>query len=393
MKRRSPQQALNDYTDREHSQVKHAILESYLERCLMIIGRHFSKIAYIDCFAGPWQSTTPDLSDTSPGIAIKTMATCDLALKKKHHAHARLRSIFIEADPQRADQLDAYVQRCPSNITPPEVWRKPFENSIPEILAWLEPGEFAFMFVDPFGWKGVVDPKVLAPLLQRTNTELLINFMWNFLNLATGHEDQHQNLTAIFGKDWQEAATGSSEDKRIRLMRRYRQQLVEAANHSAVPLRTAMLPVEYVDRRTIIFYLVYATHNATGLVVFREQAEEAAEHQARIKVQHKLNKIARDTGQDDMFGADQHRQEQHSLLVDMKAVWMQQFSKVGDEVVVDYRFMANLIEHSEFLLSELQTALRELIGEGMLANLDAKAARPKNAVNYRRKGERLKRLR
>jgi three-Cys-motif partner protein len=391
MKRRSPQDALRDYTDREHSQIKHAILESYLERCLMIIGQHFSKIAYIDCFAGPWQSTTPDLSDTSPGIAIKTMATCDLVLKKKHHARTRLRSIFIEADVQRADQLDAYVQRCPSNITRPEVWRKSFENAIPEILTWLEPGEFAFVFVDPFGWKGIVDPVVLAPLLQRKNTELLINFMWNFLNLATGHEDQHQNLTAIFGKDWQDAATGSSEAKRVGLMSRYRQQLVQVGGNLAAPLRTAMLPVEYVDRRTIIFYLVYATHNATGLVVFREQAEEAANHQARLKLQHRLNKIARDTGQDDMFGATQHVREQHSALADLKNVWVQQFPKAGDEVVVDYRFMANLIEHSEFLLSDLQAALRELVREGTLTNLDAKAARPKNAVNYR-KGERLKRL-
>lgn len=247
------------------------------------------------------------------------------------------------------------------------------------------------MFVDPFGWKGVVDPNVLAPLLKRKNTELLINFMWNFLNLATGHEDQRQNMTAIFGDGWEEAATGSSEAKRVRLMSRYREQLAQAGSDSTTSLRTAMLPVEYVDRRTIIFYLVYATHNAAGLVVFREQAEEAANHQARLKLQHKLNKIACETGQDDMFGADQHTQEQHMLMVDLKAVWMEQFHKVGDERIVDYCFMANLIEHSEFLLSDLQAALRELIEHGSLINLNAKAPRPKNAVNYKKK-ERLKRL-
>lgn len=392
MKRHSVQDALKDYTDREHSQVKHTILESYLERCLMIIGQHFPKIAYIDGFAGPWESTTTDLADTSPGIAIKTMATCDLALKKKHK-QARLRSIFVETEAAPAAQLSAYVQNAPSNIVRPEVWCTSFESAIPNILKWLEPGEFAFVFVDPCGWKGLVNPEVLAPLLQRKNTELLINFMWNFMNLATGHDDQHDNLASIFGNKWKTAAAGSSEAKRVKMMNLYRQQLTQVCAKPHLPrLRTAMLPIEYIDQQKIIFYMVYATHNATGLVVFREQAEEAATHQARLKLQHKLNKVAQNQGQRDMFGADAHTPEQRSLPADLTQLWMRHFPKVGDEIIVNYEVIADMIEDTDYLLTELQTALANLIKDGYLVNLDAKAARPKKAVNYRNK-ERLKRLR
>lgn len=392
MKRRPVQEALKDYTDREHSQVKHTILESYLERCLMIIGQRFPKIAYIDGFAGPWESTTTDLTDTSPGIAIKTMATSSLALNKKHK-HARLRSIFVEADETRAEQLKAYVQQAPTNIVRPEVWCASFENAIPNILKWLEPGEFAFVFVDPCGWKGLVDPSVLAPLLQRKSTELLINFMWNFMNLATGHDDQHDNLTSIFGEAWKSAAAGSSEAKRINMMNLYRQQLSQVCSQSDLPrLRTAILPVEYIHQRKIIFYMVYATHNATGLVVFREQAEEAATHQVRLKLQHKLNQVAQNKGQDDMFGADNHVPEQRTSPSHLSQLWLQHFPNVGDELVADYGLIADMIENTEYLISELQSALADLIEQGVIANLNAKGVRPKNAVNYKNK-ERLKRMR
>jgi three-Cys-motif partner protein len=392
MTRRSAREALQGYEDREHSLVKHTILQSYLQRCLMITGLRFSKIAYIDCFAGPWQSTTSDLSDTSPGIAIRTMVNCETALRSMHRKHVRIRSIFVDSDDERATLLEAHVKSAPANIVRPEVWRKTFENAIPEIVHWLERDEFAFVFVDPFGWKGLIEPIVLAPFLKREHTELLINFMWNFVNLATGHEEQHKNLDAIFGDGWQASAIGASEPKRVEMMNRYRRLLAEAcAGHNNYKLRTAMLPVEYVDKKKIVFYLVYATHSPTGLVVFREQAEEAAKTQSRLKLQHRLDKVAKKKGQDDLFTADAHDEQPRPLPEDLRQLWMGHFPHVGSELVVDYTVIADMIEHSDYLLSELQAALANLISSGVIANTSAQGRRTKNVVNYRKK-ERLARL-
>lgn len=390
--RRSTRDALKHYEDREHSLIKHTILRSYLQRCLMIIGRHYSKIAYIDCFAGPWMSTSGDLSDTSPGIAIRTMSACGATLKTMHGRDVRLRSVFIESDDERASLLENHVANVPSNIVRPEIWPATFEDVIPKIIAWLDHDEFAFVFVDPFGWKGLVEPSVLAPFMQRKRTEVLINFMWNFLNLATGHEEQHTNLDAVFGQGWQEATSGSSEAKRIELMNRYRRLLGDTCVAHDVPkLRTALLPVEYVDKKKIIFYLVYATHNPTGLVVFREQAEEAAQEQSRLKLQHRLDRMAEKNGQMDLFGVDAHEDEPRLPSQDLKALWLRYFPTVGSSLIVDYALIAELIEDSDYLLSELQAALRELIETGIIENTAAKKRRPKNAVNYRA-NERLVRL-
>lgn len=384
--------ALKRYEAREHSLVKHTTLQSYLERCLMIIGQQFNKIAYIDCFAGPWKSTTTDLSDTSPGLAIQTMVGCQTALKTKLGRSVRIRSVFVESDQERADLLDVHVQQAPSNIVRPEIWRKTFESAIADIVRWLEPDEFAFVFVDPFGWKSLIEPSVLAPFLRRDKTELLINFMWNFLNLATGHQDQHSNLDAVFGTGWQRDAAGNSEYKRIQLMNRYRNALIETSNgYSRQRLRTAMLPVEYVDKKKIVFYLVYATHNPTGLIVFCQQAEEVAKQQSRLKLQHKLDAVARKQGQDDLFTADTHEEEARLMPHDANDFWLHRLPTIGSELVVDAPVMADIIEESDLRVSELQTALRGLIETGIVVNTSAQKARPKNVVDYRRR-ERLVRL-
>ena len=42
-----------DYIGREHSGIKHYLLEHYLEKLFMIIGHHEKRICYVDCFSGP----------------------------------------------------------------------------------------------------------------------------------------------------------------------------------------------------------------------------------------------------------------------------------------------------------------------------------------------------
>lgn len=392
MKPRPAQEALQQYPEREHSLVKHTILEAYLERLLMIVGQWAPKIAYIDGFAGPWKSTTADLSDTSPGIAIRTMANCQDNLQKKLGKPVRFRSIFMETDSERANFLDGHVQTAPANITRPEVWCKPFESSIADVLHWLEPDEFAFVFVDPFGWKGIIEADSLAPLLRRPKTELLINVMWNFINLATGHPEQKANLAAVFGKDWESALVGTEGRSRV-LMRRYRDQLVQACvGAHRQRLRTAMLPVEYVDKDKVIFYLVYTTANPTGLTTFHQEAEDVNRTQARLKLQYRLDTFAKKKGQPDIFSADAHEPERQVSLNQVKQQWMAHFPNVGSELQVDAAVMADLIEHSDFLLSEYLMGIGELIEAGVIENTQAKGHRTKFPVNFKKKGELLRRL-
>lgn len=315
------------------------------------------------------------------------MSKCQSALLARGE-QVRLRSVFVESDPERADLLEARAKIVGSNITPPEVWRCSFEAAMPDIVRWLEKDEFAFVFVDPFGWKDIVTPSILAPLLRRAHTELLINFMWNFVNLATGHATQKSNLETLFGPDWEEAANPGGEVKRRELMKLYRAKLSDTCDGQDIHrLRTGMLPVEYAGKKQVIFYLVYATH----LVVFHEEAEKVAAKQSQFKLQHRLNNVAKTRGQNDLFSADDHRDEPRLPAHDLKDIWLKYIPSPGDEVVVNAIVMADLVEGTDYLFSEIKAAVKELIEEGIVQNLDAKRPRPTNPVDYR-KTERLRRI-
>jgi hypothetical protein len=62
-----------------------------------------------------------------------------------------------------------------------------FSNPTETVARWICNDEMTFVLIDPTGWKDVISPKVLAPILRKTSVEMLINVMWNFINLATGH--------------------------------------------------------------------------------------------------------------------------------------------------------------------------------------------------------------
>lgn len=69
------------YEGREQALVKHALLKSYLEKLVLIIGMSAKKagraeICFVDCFAGPWGAPDDDLEGTSISLSLKTLAAC-----------------------------------------------------------------------------------------------------------------------------------------------------------------------------------------------------------------------------------------------------------------------------------------------------------------------------
>ena len=65
----------NAYEGREQALVKHALLKSYLEKLVLIIGMSARKaghveICFVDCFAGPWGAPNDDLEGTSISLSL-----------------------------------------------------------------------------------------------------------------------------------------------------------------------------------------------------------------------------------------------------------------------------------------------------------------------------------
>jgi len=168
------------YEGREQTLVKHLILGKYLEHFAHIIGFRWNSITYVDCFSGPWNVRSDELTDSSFSIALQELRKA----KETHHRLSgkslSLRCFFLEKDPAAYARLKQFAKE----IRDAEVETKnnDLESSIDAIVNFVRGGgheTFPFVFIDPTGWSGFAMQNI-APLLRFDPGEVVINF-------TTGH--------------------------------------------------------------------------------------------------------------------------------------------------------------------------------------------------------------
>jgi three-Cys-motif partner protein len=387
---------LEPYAGREQASVKHFLLESYLERLIMITARvRYDRIAYVDAFAGPWKSAREDLTDTSFAKAIEVMHGCRIALAKQFHRSVSFRALFVERDPERFARLKKFADEKSTAEVEIKAINEDFAASAESVAHWIRADEMAFVLIDPTGWKDVISPTSLSPLLGKPNVEMLINVMWNFINLATGHINQEQNLKNIFGEEFPGLAAEGGTSEGANWMHAYLTRLRNAGGRArtASRLRTAWFPVEFPSKNRVFYYLTYVTHHVKGMIVFLEESERTLRYQRQMKFVVKQKRREADTGMADIFGDTLHTKESRtgSSQSQARSLWLEVLPSVGSEAYIDESRIADMAETCGCLISLLQFTLRLLIEEGVLENVDAARPRPKNVVNYE-KGETIRRL-
>jgi three-Cys-motif partner protein len=387
---------LEPYSGREQASVKHFLLESYLERLIMITAsKKYDRIAYVDTFAGPWKSSREDLTDTSFAKAIEVMHGCRIKLAKQFHRSVSFRALFVERDPERFARLKTFADERSTAGIEIKAINEDFAESAESVARWIHADEMAFVLIDPTGWKDVIAPATLSPLLGKPNVEMLINVMWNFINLATGHINQEQNLRNIFGEEFPALAAEGSISKGANWIHAYLNMLRNAAVNtpSVSRLRTAWFAVEFPSKNRVFYYLTYVTHHAKGMIVFLEESERALHFQRHMKFIVRQKRREADSGTADIFGDTLHAEQGQidNSKSDARLLWLGLLPSVGSEIYVDESRIADMAETCRCLISHLQSALRLLIEEGILENVHAERARPRNVVNYK-KGETIRRL-
>ncbi len=97
------------YFRREQSQIKHVVLEKYLERFAIIVGQWAEGIIYVDGFSGPWNSVSGDFRDSSFAIALGQLRSARDTVRASFGKDLRIKCIFLERDPTAFAQLEAYA--------------------------------------------------------------------------------------------------------------------------------------------------------------------------------------------------------------------------------------------------------------------------------------------
>ncbi|BCO29469.1 hypothetical protein MIZ03_4392 [Rhodoferax lithotrophicus] len=199
---RIPQFIPDSYIGREQALVKHKLLESYLEKLILIIGMSAKRqrsveIGYVDCFAGPWGDESESMASTSIAISLQTMDSCRKKLLSLG-VQANIRALYIEKNLSAFKRLSTYLQSSTPECVSSKCLQGDFLNLRDDILTWCGRESFVFFFIDPKGWKDVgVDH--LRPLLQRPKSEFLINFIYDFINRTAAMTEWEADIAVFLG--------------------------------------------------------------------------------------------------------------------------------------------------------------------------------------------------
>jgi three-Cys-motif partner protein len=377
------------YHGREQAFVKHRLLETYLQRLFMIIGLHQRSIRYVDCFSGPWQEDSADLSDTSIGIALKIIRKSREGLRKRGR-DVTFHALFIEKDKNAFQKLHDHLHGLSEEEVSTDAFPGDFFDLRESILKWCGSEDFTFFFIDPNGWKNVVEIPTLAPLLQRPNSEFLINFMYDFLSRTQPQETFREDMLAIFG-EVRDTGGLSPEQREAYLIDLYKQRLKKILPAMGGTPRAVSVPVLYPTIDRTLYHLVYLTRHPKGITVFMEASEKLDRLQDCARAQAKQEDRETRSGQLELFRASKSvHKEKRADSTQVRSYWLDKLSTTPRLFGVEE--LADMIEETGWFESDFQAAFGELGKEGKVKNLDAIGRRRTKFVHFTEhdnRGERL----
>ena len=248
---------------REHTRVKHILLEKYLAAWIPILGKYYPRICYFDGFAGRGEYRDGTLG--SPLIALKVAD----GLSKYY---GELVCIFIEKDGENFRNLETVLDREKTNI---KNWGKikiikendEFSNVIEAIFPNLEKEKSilvpSFFFVDPFGFGGIPF-SIIEKILSNPKTEVFFTFMVRDIARFIEHPQLRDTFTELFGtEEWKNLIQLADREKA--LIELYRKQL-----HKAAGVRYSWhFRISESEELRTLYYLVHVTNNIKGHYIMK----------------------------------------------------------------------------------------------------------------------------
>jgi three-Cys-motif partner protein len=295
------------YSGREQTKTKHFILKRYLQALAFKVLR-FYDITYVDGFSGPWETKTEDFLDSSFMIAISVLKDAQQKIQIQTRRRPKIRCFFSENNRQAYTKLATAILpfHKPEEDFEIKTYFGEFENAISEIQTFIS-SSFPLIFIDPTGWTGYSLNKI-GPLFNRPKCEVLINFMYDFVNRAASMSDPKtiSSLDPILGGPGWEMRLDPSLPRGRAVEKLFRDNLATVGNFDFVVSTKIDRPTA--DRPH--FFIAYGTKSRDGLKAFRETEYKALKLNARDRAGAKERKRESRSGSPDLFsGLDADVQE------------------------------------------------------------------------------------
>lgn len=243
---------------------KHQLLTSYLKAWFPILASGNGRVLYIDSHAGRGRHETGHPG--SPILALNILL--EHSARDRILANTECRFIFFENNPENFDFLNDEINSLgtlPIGIGV-DSYDKDYESVLVHQIAQLHQSKQllapTFAFIDPYGF--TLPMKLLNELLTFQRCELLINFMFRYVDMAVMNTaDNSQNLDKLFGSNaWVSFRSIQDHNKRAEAILSLFSSNLQARHVTHLQMKGKNGSLKYV--------LIHATNNDKGRSKFKE---------------------------------------------------------------------------------------------------------------------------
>ncbi len=243
----------------EQTKIKHRVLSAYAKIWISKLGK-YNETMFFDCHAGCGVYIDQETNQVSYGSSflIEDIAyalnskrnsknfICTCEINKTYHDNFKKvmddigkKTISLKNDDFQNVLCDARVKR--------------YYSTHPTLF-----------FVDPFGY--TMKMSSIAKMMDNHKNEVIINFMYDFINRFLSVTDPNI-LNDFFGSnDWVKANNMSGTERERFLIDLYKSKLQEATGAKYVYAYRLC----FVDKDQTYYYLVHATNNIQGITYMKD---------------------------------------------------------------------------------------------------------------------------
>ena len=202
-----------EYDGLQHA--KHQLLRRYLAGWFPILASCSGRVLYLDCHAGRGRHETGH--EGSPILALKILL--EHRQRRQILASTEVRFVFFEINRANYECLCTEIEslsKLPGSVKI-DPYHADYAFALDEIVNDLRQRKQrlapAFAFLDPYGF--TLSMGLLNDLLEFPRCELLVNFMYRYVDMAMHSPSQADNLDALFGcQDWRGLVGIKDRDER-----------------------------------------------------------------------------------------------------------------------------------------------------------------------------------
>lgn len=184
-----------------------------------------------------------------------------------------------------------------------------FEDAVSEIQSYIG-SSFPLIFIDPTGWTGYPLNKI-RPLFTRSKCEVLINFMYAFVDRFVHSDDENTiaSLEPILGGPGWRDRLDPHLDRGIATEKLFRETLKSTGNFQFVI--STKIDKATTDRPH--FFIAYGTKSIQGLKTFRETEYAALRQHEKNRANAKERKREDQTLIQDLFSGYQATMQESTI--------------------------------------------------------------------------------